>query len=98
MFLFLYKILELKKHIINQKRNLLISNISFDCIHRKFNIFAISWEDEFGIVRYYPDIIEDILMMLIIITVFHIKYMEMHILHRFRLCVRISVQLLGRNH
>lgn len=59
-------------------------------------IFAfISWEDEFGIVRYYPDIIEDILMMLIIIAVFHTNIWKSIYYSVFGYMVVMSVQLLG---
>lgn len=71
-YFFLYKIMELKIHNKTKAQTscflvflifIFIGNLAF---------FAfVSWEDEFGTVRYCPDIVEDIIMMLIIMALFH---------------------------
>ena len=69
-YFFLYKIMELKTYYKSKRETCLFLIFLLIVFIGNLAIFAfISWEDEFGIVRYYPDIIEDILMMLIIITV-----------------------------
>lgn len=71
-YFFLYKILELKTHNKSKKRTILFLLFLIIVFISNMALFIfVSWEDEFGIVRYYPDIIEDILMMLIIIALIH---------------------------
>ncbi len=95
-YFFLYKIMELKTYHKSRRETYLFLFFLIIVFIINLAIFAfISWEDEFGIVRYYPDIIEDILMMLIIIAVFHTNIWKSIYYSVFGYMVVMSVQLLG---
>lgn len=95
-YFFLYKIMELKTYYKSKRETCLFLIFLLIVFIGNLAIFAfISWEDEFGIVRYYPDIIEDILMMLIIITVFHTNIWKCIYYIVFGYVFVLSVQLLG---
>lgn len=71
-YFFLYKILELKTNNKSRKRTVLFILFLIIVFISNMALFiSVSWEDEFGIVRYYPDITEDILIMLIIVALVH---------------------------
>lgn len=95
-YFFLYKIMELKINKKSKRQTLIFLLFLLILFIGNLAVFAfISWEDEFGIVRYYPDIIEDILMMLIIITVFHTNIWKSIYYIVFGYVFVLSVQLLG---
>lgn len=95
-YFFLYKMMELKTYHKSRRETYLFLFFLIIVFIINLAIFAfISWEDEFGIVRYYPDIIEDILMMLIIIAVFHTNIWKSIYYSVFGYMVVMSVQLLG---
>lgn len=95
-YFFLYKIMELKTYHKSRIETYLFLFFLIIVFIGNLAIFAfISWEDKFGIVRYYPDIIEDILMMLVIIAVFHTNIWKSIYYSVFGYMFVMSVQLLG---
>ena len=95
-YFFLYKIMELKTYHKSRIETYLFLFFLIILFIGNLAIFAfISWEDKFGIVRYYPDIIEDILMMLVIIAVFNTNIWKSIYYSVFCYMFVMSVQLLG---
>lgn len=95
-YFFLYKIMELKTYRKSKRETCLFLLFLIIVFIGNIAIFAfISWEDEFGIVRYYPDIIEDILMMMIIIAIFHTNIWKSIYYSVFGYMFVMTAQLIG---